>query len=326
MNDNYNWKDAANALAQLIKERATHDGNPTLQLSEITKKRDWSAKYTVVQSPLSTWHLLHKKEPNDLMSDDSEVVMDIQGILHQYVLPPFNNEISASSKQWKYLRQAVGLTGLGNPNFESSVKGLINIYAMFNRFVPADKLQANTSVDVYGEHSAINCSNRYFSSRKDHPSSKHIPFSKNVDPKGILTRAVGSVYFQTEDNVVSYYERSQESNGAINYKPIPPVLFREGDVVEAQITMMLVPLKGGQFKLTAVLRCLTLLDSTYSRESFVQSMAATTVVPSITRGINVGKYLKRKIGYSEVADDELGSTQDKLRCMELDNVNQGDNV
>jgi hypothetical protein len=55
-------------------------------------------------------------------------------------------------------------------------------------------------------------------------------------------------------------------------------------------------------------------------------MAATTVVPSITRGINVGKYLKRKIGYSEVADDELGSTQDKLRCMELDNVNQGDNV
>ncbi|KAM6491802.1 hypothetical protein JOM56_012661 [Amanita muscaria] len=315
MNDNYNWKDAANALAQLIKERATHDGNPTLQLSEITKKRDWSAKYTVVQSPLSTWHLLHKKEPNDLMSDDSEVVMDIQGILHQ-----------ASSKQWKYLRQAVGLTGLGNPNFESSVKGLINIYAMFNRFVPADKLQANTSVDVYGEHSTINCSNRYFSSRKDHPSSKHIPFSKNVDPKGILTRAVGSVYFQTEDNVVSYYERSQESNGAINYKPIPPVLFREGDVVEAQITMMLVPLKGGQFKLTAVLRCLTLLDSTYSRESFVQSMAATTVVPSITRGINVGKYLKRKIGYSEVADDELGSTQDKLRCMELDNVNQGDNV
>ncbi|KAM6491852.1 hypothetical protein JOM56_012711, partial [Amanita muscaria] len=205
-----------------------------------------------------TWHLLHKKEPNDLMSDDSEVVMDIQGILHQYVLPPFNDEISASSKQWKYLRQAVGLTGLGNPNFESSVKGLINIYAMFNRFVPADKLQANTSVDVYGEHSAINCSNRYFSSRKDHPSSKHIPFSKNVDPKGILTRAVGSVYFQTEDNVVQLLIE------IYSYKPIPPVLFREGDVVEAQITMMLVPLKGGQFKLTAVLRCLTLLDSTYS--------------------------------------------------------------
>jgi hypothetical protein len=55
------------------------------------------------------------------------------------------------------------------------------------------------------------------------------------------------------------------------YSPIAPVLFREGDIVEAQLTLMLVPLKGGQFKMTAVLRCLTLLDSTYSRVSKKES-------------------------------------------------------
>ena len=278
-------------------------------LINVLKKRSWSDKYTVTQSPLSTWHLLHKKEPNDLASEDSEVVVHVQGILHQYDLPPFNDEISwaltmhsytnewywrisfcfsAASKQWKYLRQAVGLTGLGNTDFEASIKGLIDVHAMFNRFVPMGKLQANTIIDQNGEHaSIINCSNRYFSSWKDQPYSKHLPFSADIDPKGILTRAVGGLYFHAEDNVVWYYERREGSNGAVQYvywepslywkwrllieisrySPIPPVLFREGDVVEAQISMMLVPLKGGQFKMTAVLRCLTLLDSTYSRVS-----------------------------------------------------------
>ena len=44
-------------------------------------------------------------------------------------------------------------------------------------------------------------------------------------------------------------------------------MFRSGDIVEAQLTPMMVPMKGGAFKLMTVLRCLTLLDSTYSRVS-----------------------------------------------------------
>ena len=41
-------------------------------------------------------------------------------------------------------------------------------------------------------------------------------------------------------------------------------MFRKGDIVEAQVTAMMVPMRGGTFKMIAVLRCLTLLDSTYS--------------------------------------------------------------
>ena len=41
--------------------------------------------------------------------------------------------------------------------------------------------------------------------------------------------------------------------------------FCEGDIVEAQITIQLVPLKGGTHKMAAVLRGLTLLDATYSQ-------------------------------------------------------------
>ena len=41
-------------------------------------------------------------------------------------------------------------------------------------------------------------------------------------------------------------------------------MFHEGDIVEAQLMLMIVPLKGSQFKMIAVLCGLTLLDSMYS--------------------------------------------------------------
>jgi hypothetical protein len=48
---------------------------------------------------------------------------------------------------------------------------------------------------------------------------------------------------------------------------MPPVRFHEGDIVEAQVTFMLVPLKGGTYKMATVLQSLTLLDATYSQVS-----------------------------------------------------------
>ncbi len=44
-------------------------------------------------------------------------------------------------------------------------------------------------------------------------------------------------------------------------------MFRKGDIVEAQVTAKMVPMRGGTFKMIAVPRYLTLLDSTYSLES-----------------------------------------------------------
>jgi hypothetical protein len=50
---------------------------------------------------------------------------------------------------------------------------------------------------------------------------------------------------------------------------MPPVRFREGDIVDAKLTLMLVPVKNDQHKMVAILRSLTLLDSTYSQVSTV---------------------------------------------------------
>ena len=46
------------------------------------------------------------------------------------------------------------------------------------------------------------------------------------------------------------------------YHVIEPLKFRTGDIVEAQVSFVAVPLKEKKFKLIIVMRALTLLDCT----------------------------------------------------------------
>ena len=46
---------------------------------------------------------------------------------------------------------------------------------------------------------------------------------------------------------------------------MPPVRFRNGDIVDAELSFSFVPVKNGMHKLVGVLRSLTLLDCTYSQ-------------------------------------------------------------
>jgi hypothetical protein len=46
---------------------------------------------------------------------------------------------------------------------------------------------------------------------------------------------------------------------------IDPNKFRIGDIVEAQLSFMVVPVKEGKHRLILVMRALTLLDSTQSK-------------------------------------------------------------
>jgi len=189
---------------------------------------------------------------------------------------------TSSTKLVKYLRQGVSLTGLGTPLFDSSIQAIMDIYALFCRSVPRDKLQPCSFTDHYGQYTGIEMANRFFSPRKDFPTSKSIPFSTDIDPKGILARVAGTSFIHMEQNVVAYYECSVAPNGntrcveqiykpkiivqqICSYKEIAPVKFCVGDLVEAQITLMVVPLRGEQYKLTPVLRCLTMLEAKFSQ-------------------------------------------------------------
>jgi hypothetical protein len=72
-----------------------------------------------------------------------------------------------------------------------------------------DKLQPNTIVDRHGEHPSIESYNWYFSLRKDLPYVTAVPFSNDIDPKGILAHAAGTTYIHADINVVSYYSDSK---------------------------------------------------------------------------------------------------------------------
>ncbi|KAM6489424.1 hypothetical protein JOM56_015141, partial [Amanita muscaria] len=104
------------------------------------------------------------------------------------------------SKQAKYLRQSISVTGLGTPYFEASMKGLSNIFVLFSQFVPADKLQTCSMMGKFGEHASLDTGNRYFTAKKDNPTERHIPFSADVDPNRILERAAKGRYIHSEHN------------------------------------------------------------------------------------------------------------------------------
>ena len=107
----------------------------------------------------------------------------------------------------------MAITGLGSPTFERAVESLTKVHAFYSRFVPEDKLQANSVIDLYKEFTSIELSNRYFSARKDAPNELHIPFTKELDPKGILTKAMGTQFICSEQNVVKYNRKIEKLTG-----------------------------------------------------------------------------------------------------------------
>lgn len=169
------------------------------------------------------------------------------------------------------------------------MKGLSNIFVLFSRFVPADKLQTCSMMGKFGEHASLDT------------------FSTDVDPNKILERAAGGGYIHSEHNVVRYYERVE----------IDIMIFLLSDfarvIVEVQMTMLLVPLLHGQFKMTTTLRSLTLIDATFSQ---VSNYGTNIMFPMRTT-IKPASNLKRKIGYH---DEEISSTREKLSRMDLDDT------
>lgn len=50
---------------------------------------------------------------------------------------------------------------------------------------------------------------------------------------------------------------------------VDPIRFRVGDIVEVQITVVAVPIRSNKFKMITQLRCLALLDGTFTDVSIL---------------------------------------------------------
>ena len=71
-------------------------------------------------------------------------------------------------------------------------------------------------IDNYQDHTTIDLSNRYLTMRCRDRYEEHIAFTKDIDPKGVLTHAVtGGQYIRSEQNVVHYRRLLHTKEGAV---------------------------------------------------------------------------------------------------------------
>ena len=158
-----------------------------------------------------------------------------------------------------------------------------DIAALFTRAMSEDKIQPNAIIGGQEDLTTLNASNRYFTPRKDAQMAKELVFHQDVDPYGNLTRLLGTALVHIEENDVSYYERVSSTHAgdtryipskvcSINLTPlncryvaVKPACLSIGDIVELQVSFIMVPLRDSKFKVTMVLRSILVLDRTYTQ-------------------------------------------------------------
>ena len=120
---------------------------------------------------------------------------------------------SRGREQIKYLRQSISLNGMGTPLFNMCVENVSQGYVILARQIARTRLAPHSIVDAYDGTPSLNFSDRYFTPKKDAPTAKSVPISKEIDPLGTLTTIAGEAFVHTEENVVHYYKRTKDADG-----------------------------------------------------------------------------------------------------------------
>ncbi|KAF9455429.1 hypothetical protein BDZ94DRAFT_1367666 [Collybia nuda] len=264
------------------------------------------------------WKLASPKEGSEELE---ELVLRVQGILCKKDLPPLHKPGYIATNRLKYVSQSIALTGLGSSLFQACFDAVYDIHQCISQHFPENSLEdlPQTSHEDYPE---ITASNRYFTPQHLALSEDLIPFKKCVDPQKILQyAAIGSAFVHTVENEVEYFELKVEDGGSKQYETMNPALFRIGDIVEAQISFLVVPIKNNyHFRVMPILRAITLLDSKFQKDSAIlRNRAQKTYIPCDPKPTLKPIILKRKVGY---LDDDVEENQKKILKMTIDDESQ----
>ncbi|TFK58526.1 hypothetical protein BDN72DRAFT_865863, partial [Pluteus cervinus] len=126
----YNIVGAKHALEE--HQRWVEDSNEYLH--SLVKLPSWETRYGLVHadSPPS-WRLVDKTR-----GDNEEIVFNLQGIIEHKVLPPVLDARRISKPY--LLSQSLRLVGLGTVTFEDSVKAAMQMFNVFSRQFPAERI------------------------------------------------------------------------------------------------------------------------------------------------------------------------------------------
>ncbi|KAF8871877.1 hypothetical protein BD779DRAFT_1449286, partial [Infundibulicybe gibba] len=209
-----------------------------------------------------TWRLLGEGVDGEPVE---ELVFTIAGILSEVDLPPVEEKPSVMPRKYRFLRQGVVITGLGSPTFEAAVDLTRDIYEVFQREFPEGKLE-EWDIPRFQGNAALPFSNRYLTPTRDAPNMVHIPFDASIDPHGYLESMVKHGYVRGEENVVEYYIQDVNGgNSRLSFSRAKPQVFRVGDLVDVQVSFVVVELRQQKFKMVPVLRTIALVDGNFTQ-------------------------------------------------------------
>ncbi|KAL0577385.1 hypothetical protein V5O48_004602 [Marasmius crinis-equi] len=292
MNPNYKTEAARMALDDLIKERRDASTN-THNIATFIDESD-SDPITMLCGMPEAWRFIQNQD------DPEEVVFNVQGIVTNIDLPPFNTPIS---------RQVEQKPPQSSGEFDIAMQKLKVANSYLTRNIKEGTEVELNCVDLAANgHPSLTLTNRYFTSKRLAPNETSIPFPPDVDPYRHLESLSGPEYIHTADNHVEYWQYQPILPDDTRFVKTAPSVFRIGDIVEAQFTLTLAEIRSGKppykYKAIATLRTVTLFNKKYTDDA----------KHAMITQVNEVKTLKRKIG---MQDEMHRDAEKKMREMSV---------
>ena len=167
-----------------------------------------------------------------------------------------------SPSKYRYLRQGITISGLNTASFDRAIDAAQEIFGFFGRVFSHGVRSSWNLMELEGP--SLEMSNQYFTPVRDGPTLESVPFQDSIDPHGVLAKIstiVGAHVVHTEDNEVEYCRCFRQLDGehrfgvmfsllltcievCYRYEACPLQTFKKGDIVEVQLSFVVVPMKA----------------------------------------------------------------------------------
>ena len=110
------------------------------------------------------------------------------------------------------MQQSVIVTGLGNEEFESGIRGALCVYQCMQSTVTSLQGRMREWVPTrYSNDLALKIGNRYLTRSREQGEDQLVDLSGVIDPFNVLRPVLRNVV-HTTDNVVEYWERTVQDS------------------------------------------------------------------------------------------------------------------
>ncbi|THU76139.1 hypothetical protein K435DRAFT_813698 [Dendrothele bispora CBS 962.96] len=179
------------------------------------RKYEKPRAYRVVALEDATRIFKCNNHASELQGFYQESLFRLQGVIYERELPPLSNK-RVHSSQAPYLRQHIGITGLGLVYMSQAIEHFHQLYAKFERGLASEEIDAWHADQSY-KYEGITANSHYFTIGANAAGRQSIPFQDGVDPEGILRRLLGNGMAHTEENSVLYMKATNTGQSKWRY-------------------------------------------------------------------------------------------------------------